>query len=85
MKKSNFKKAYTPEKAVHNKILTSLKKALKIGAEARSASDFSASTRGVSDTFLAHNELQRMNGQLLRAETQRAETAWLIRDKRRCL
>jgi hypothetical protein len=85
MKESDFKKTHTPKEVFHNRLLTSLKRALRIGTERRSASDLNVPRKGVSDTFVAYDELRRINDQLLKAERQRAEAIRLFREKRRFL
>jgi len=85
MKKSDLKKAYTSKKAFRGKLLTSLKKALKIGAEPKVASDLQVSGKGLSQTFLTYDELRKVNAQLLKMEGQRAEAIRLIHEKRRFL
>ena len=85
MKKSDLKKTYTPKEAFHGKLLTSLKRALRIGAEPRSASNLQVSGKGLSHTFLTYDELRKINAQLLKVEKQRAEAIRLIREKTRCV
>lgn len=85
MKKSDLEKAYTPKKAFHSRLLTSLKKALRVGAEPGAASDLQVSGKGLSQTFLTYDELRKINAQLLKMERQRAEAIRLIHEKRRFL
>jgi len=67
-----------------SKLLKSLKRALRIGAEPRSTSNLQISTKGLPDTFLTSDEL-KINAQLLKMERQKAEAIRLIREKNRCL
>jgi len=85
MKKSDLKKTHTSKEVLHSKLLTSLKRALRIGAESSTTSNSQISGKGLSDTFLAHNEFRRINAQLLKMERQKAEAIQLIREKNRCI
>jgi hypothetical protein len=85
MKGTDLKKTHTSKKALRSKLLTSLKRALRIGAEPRSTSNLQISGKGLPDTFLTYDELRKMNAQLLKSEMQKAEAIRLIREKNRCL
>jgi len=85
MKRSDLKKAHTSKEVLHSKLLTSLKRALRIGAESSSTSNSQISGKGLSDTFLAYDEFRKINAQLLKLEMQKAEAIRLIREKNRCI
>jgi hypothetical protein len=85
MKKLDLKKTHTSKKALRNKLLTSFKRALRIGTEPRSTSNLQISRKGLPDTFLTYDELRKINAQLLKMEMQKTEAIRLIREKSRCL
>jgi hypothetical protein len=85
MKKLDLKKTHTSKKALRNKLLTSFKRALRIGTEPRSTSNLQISRKGLPDTFLTYDELRKINAQLLKMEMQKAEAMRLIREKTRCV
>jgi hypothetical protein len=85
MKRTDSKKRYTSKKVPRSKLLTSLKRALRIGAEPRSTSNLQVSRKGLPDTFLACNELKKINAQLLKMERQKAEAIQLIRERNCCI
>jgi hypothetical protein len=85
MKKLDLKKTHTSKKALRNKLLTSFKRALRIGTEPRSTSNLQISRKGLPDTFLTYDELLKINAQLLKMEMQKAEAMRLIREKTRCV
>ena len=85
MKKSDLKKTHISKKALHSKLLTSFKRALRIGAEPRSTSDLQISGKGLPDSFLSCDELRKIKAQLLKMEMQKAEAIRLIREKNRCV
>ena len=68
-----------------SKLLKSLKRAPRIGAESRLTSSLQVSAKGLPDTFLTSDELKKINAQLLKMERQKAEAIRLIREKNRCL
>jgi hypothetical protein len=85
MKKLDLKKMHTSKKAFRSKLLTSFKRALRIGTEPRSTSNLQISRKGLPDTFLTHNEFKKINAQLLKMEMQKAEAIKLIREHNRCI
>jgi hypothetical protein len=85
MKRTDLKKRYTSKKVPRSKLFTSLKRALRIGAEPRSTSNLQVSRKGLPDTFLTYDELKKINAQLLKMEMQKAEAIQLIRERNRCI
>jgi len=85
MKRTDLKKRYTSKKVPRSKLLTSLKRALRIGTEPRSTSNLQVSRKGLPDTFLTYDELKKINAQLLKMERQKAEAIQLIRERNRCI
>jgi hypothetical protein len=85
MKKLDLKKTHTSKKALRSKLLTSFKRALRIGTEPGSTSNLQISRKGLPDTFLTYDELRKINAQLLKMEMQKAEAMRLIREKTRCV
>lgn len=85
MKRTDLDKRHTSKKVVRSKLLTSFKRALRIGAEPRSTSNLQISRKGLPDTFLTHHEPKKINAQLLKMEMQKAEAMQLIREKTCCV
>jgi len=85
MRKSDLKKTPTSKKTLRSKLLTSFKRALRIGAEPKSTSNLQISGKGLPDTFLTYDELRKIKAQLLKMEMQKAEAIRLIREKNRCV
>jgi len=73
MKKFDLKKMHTLERWLHS-LVTSLKRSFKIiGDESGPASDQGVSMSGLSNTFLAYAEHQKMNAIMLEMERHKAE------------
>lgn len=86
MKKADLKKMHAKKRTVYNGLVTSIKRALRIfGNESASSPNPQVSKKGLSDTFLSYNELQRINDQLLKMERQKAEAIRLVRERNRCI
>ena len=83
MKRFHLKKAGWIRKAIHDRLAVSFKRALGISASG-SASDLKVAKKGVSDTLLTHENLRKINEQLLKAEMLRSYGIQLVHEKRRC-
>jgi len=78
-----LKKAGWIRKAVHDRLTVSFRRALGMSASG-SASDLKVAKKGVSDTLLTHENLRKINEQLLKAEMLRSYGIQLVHEKRRC-
>ena len=78
-----MKKAGWIRKAVHDRLTVSFRRALGMSASG-SASDLKVAKKGVSDTLLTHENLRKINEQLLKAEMLRSYGIQLVHEKRRC-
>jgi hypothetical protein len=83
MKSFHMKKTSIIRKAIHDRFAIPFKRALGISASG-SASDLKVAKKGVSDTFLTHDDLRNMNEQLLKAEMLRSYGIQLVHERRRC-
>jgi len=82
MKKSDLKKIPITKKLFHSQLVTSLLRAPKIVGD-ETESKLQVPAKGLSDTLLTYDELQRTNAQLVKMEEHRAEAIWLIRERNR--
>jgi len=74
MKKSDLKKMRISKSPLYNRIVTSFKRALRIGDENdETALDFQFSNKEFYDKLLTHEQLQIINAQLLEMEIQKAK------------
>ncbi len=77
------KKTSPVKPAIHSKLSTSFRRALRL-YESEAASDLKVAKKGISDTLLTLNDLQRINAHLLKVEKQKAYGIQLILERQRC-
>ena len=74
MKKSDLKKMHISKSPLYNRLVTSFKRALRIGDENDgTALDSQFSNKEFYDKLLTHEQLQIINAQLLKMEEQKAK------------
>jgi len=78
-----MKKTSIIRKAIHDRFAIPFKRALGISASG-SASDLKVAKKGVSDTLLTHDDLRKMNRQLMKDEMLRSYGIQLVHEKQRC-
>lgn len=83
MKRFHMKKKGIIRNAFHDRLAVPFKRALGISASG-SASGLKVVKKGVSDTLLAHDNLRKMDEQILKTETLRSYGIQLVHEKRRC-
>jgi len=81
MKRFHLKKTGWIRKVIHDRLSVSFKRALRMSAF-ESTSDLKVAKKGVSDTLLTHDNLRKMNEQLLKAEMLRSYGIQLVHEKR---
>ena len=86
MGKSSLEKNHILKGVFNNKLINPFKRIFRIiGNESDWTQGFQVSKKGVSDTFVTYNQIQRIKAQLLKMEKRNAEAIQLIHEKRRCL
>jgi len=86
MGKSGLKKMRMLERTFNGRLVVPFKVVLRIIKNSSELTpNLQVSKKEFSDTSVTHDQLQRINAQLLRMERQKAEAIWLIREKQRCL
>lgn len=88
MKKTDLKEIWIQKRTLYGKLLTPFKRLLRIigvGNESKPTSNLQISQKSLSDTFLSHEEVRKINDQLLKMERQKAEGIRLIRERHRCI
>jgi len=83
MKRFHMKKTSIIRKAIRDRLTIPFKRALGISASG-SASDLKVAKKGLSDTLLTHDNLRKIDEQLLKAEILRSYGIQLVHEKRRC-
>jgi hypothetical protein len=83
MKRFHLKKTGWTRKAIRGRLAISFKRALGISASG-SASDLKVAKKEISDTLLTHDNIRRINEQILKAEMLRSYAIQLVHDKQRC-
>ena len=82
MKKSNLKKMRISKSPLYNRLVTSFKRALRIGDENdETALDLQFSNKEFYDKLLTHEELKIINAQLLEMEVQKAKAMQQARER----
>ncbi|MDH5793080.1 MAG: hypothetical protein OEZ18_00765 [Candidatus Bathyarchaeota archaeon] len=82
MKKSNLKKMRISKSPLYNRLVTSFKRALRIGDENdETALDLQFSSKEFYDKLLTHEELKIINAQLLEMEVQKAKAMQQARER----
>lgn len=81
MKKSDLKKMRISKSPLYNRLVTSFKRALRIGDENdETALDFQFSNKEFYDKLLTHEQLKIINAQLLEMEVQKAKAIQQARE-----
>lgn len=84
MKSFHMKKKSIIRNAFHDRLAIPFKRALGISGSG-SDSDLKIAKKGVSGTLLAHDDLRKINEQILKAEILRSYGIQLIHEKQRYL
>lgn len=82
MKKSELKKMRISKSPLYNRLVTSFKRALRIGDENdETALDLQFSNKEFNDKLLTHEQLKIINAQLLEMEVQKAKAMQQARER----
>lgn len=82
MKKSDLKKMLISKNPLYNRLVTSFKRALKIGDENdETALDLQFSNKDFYDKLLPHEQFKIINAQLLEMEVQKAKAMQQARER----
>ena len=82
MKKSELKKMHISKSPLYNRLVTSFKRALRIGDENDEAAlDLQFSNKEFYDKLLTHEQLEIINAQLLEMEVQKAKAIQQARER----
>jgi len=83
MKRSHLKKTGWIRNAIRGRLAVSFKRALGMSAF-ESTPDLKVAKKEISDTLLTHDNLRRINEQILKADMLRSYAIQLVHDKQRC-
>jgi len=83
MKRFHMKKTGSIRKAIRGRLTVSFKRALGMSAF-ESTPDLKVAKKGVSDTLLAHDNLRKIDEQILKTEMLRSYGIQLVHEKWRC-